>query len=256
MIPVPFGILLRAMNSKPQPPLLEIVIDSPQLADVAEKSGADRLELCSRMDLGGVTPDSGMMEQLRGSSRLPIHVMVRPRDGDFFYTPEEFELMKEHVRFAKILGMNGVVLGLLREDLSVDVERTAELVALADPLPVTFHRAYDRVTDMARALEDVIRSGAKRILTSGGAATAVSGAKAIGALIDQAKGRVTVMPGGGIHAKNISQVREITGATEIHTGLGSIIPYLQRDISVFEEQVRSMKRQLVSPAAAETNVEG
>ncbi len=235
------------MNTATRTPLLlEIVVDSPELAQAAEEAGADRLELCSRLELGGITPDVGMMEQVRSLSRLPIHVMIRPREGDFLYTPEEFTEMKEQIRQAKLAGVDGVVFGILGRDSRVDVERNGELAALSAPLAVTFHRAFDQVADRAQGLEEVIRCGAKRILTSGGAESAAQGTEQIRGLVERAGTRLTILPGGGIHKENVEEVWRKTGAREIHSGLGSAVPYLERNLREFQEQIRAMKEVLRS----------
>ncbi|HKB97891.1 MAG TPA: copper homeostasis protein CutC, partial [Terriglobales bacterium] len=151
------------------PYLLEISVATAEAAVAAERGGAHRIELCAELRLGGLTPGEELMRQAREQVRLPIFAMIRPRAGDFVYSTEEIAHMRRAIATAKRLGMDGVVLGLLTEDPRVDVQRTRELVKLAQPLPVTFHRAFDDVADLDAALEDVIETGAARILTSGGA---------------------------------------------------------------------------------------
>jgi copper homeostasis protein len=163
--------------------------------------------------------------------------MVRARGGDFVYSAAEFAGMKRSIEVTRELGMDGVVLGLLRRDGRVDVERTAELVRAAAPLPVTFHRAFDESAELFAALEDVVASGAIRLLTSGGSATAPEAMVRIGALVAKARGRVVVMPGSGVTAANVAEMARATGATEFHAGLSSVVAR-DADAAVLEREVR------------------
>jgi copper homeostasis protein len=199
--------------------VLEICVESVDRAVAAERGGAHRIELCTDLSSGGMTPSAGMMQVARRHLRIPIHILIRPRVGNFFYTEREFEIMKSDIRMAKQLGMDGVVLGLLDEKRRVDVERTARLVKLAHPLPVTFHRAFDLCRDLPASLEEVIETGAARILTSGGEARATEGMTPLAKLVAAAAGRILVMPGGGIALDDVSPVLRRTAAREIHTSL-------------------------------------
>src|SRR5439155_21977641 len=176
---------------------------------------------------------------VRGQIHLPIFAMIRPRGGDFVYSDAEFELMRGSVATAKELGMDGLVLGLLTRERRVDVERTRELVELARPLPVTFHRAFDESVDLAAALEDVIASGAARILTSGGAPTAPEGIATLAKLVAAAGNRIIILPGSGINATNIAQVMQ-TRAREFHSGLSSALGRPTTDHAAFTENVRQL----------------
>jgi copper homeostasis protein len=220
--------------------LLEISVECAQAAVAAERGGAQRIELCSELRLGGLTPDEGRMRRVRESVRVPIFVMIRPRAGDFAYSPEELARMRRDIAAAKRFGMDGIVLGLVTKDRCVNIERTRELVKLAQPLPVTFHRAFDDTGDMDAALEAVIETGAARILTSGGAPTAAGGLERLAHLVSAARERILILPGGGINASNALHVAWRTGARELHSGLGSVLGYGQQDYIAFETEVRKL----------------
>ena len=144
--------------------VLEICVESVDHAVAAERGGAHRIELCTDLASGGITPSSELMQTVRQQVRIPIHVLIRPRAGDFCYSDSELEIMRNDIRAAKQLGMDGVVLGILQKNGRIDVERTKALVELADPLPATFHRAFDASGDFEASLEEVIRTGVYRIL--------------------------------------------------------------------------------------------
>ena len=226
--------------------LLEVAVDSPVRATAAERAGAHRLELCSNLETGGLTPGLELIRRVRAAVRIPIHVMVRPRPGDFVYSANEFEEMKGSMKAIRAENVQGIVTGMLLPDRSVDTQRTGKLIALASPMHVTFHRAFDEAKDLATALEDIVLTGAHRILTSGGARDAQKGASALRTLIQQARNRVTILPGGGLHPGNIAEVARLTDARELHTGLGGVIPYASQNILAFEFAVRdcvtSLKR--------------
>ena len=203
---------------------LEICLDSVESALAAERGGADRVELCADLLEGGITPSAGLIAAVRQKTSIGLQVMIRPRGGDFCYTAPEFEIMRKDVRMAKQLGANGVVFGILDAEGNVDVNRTRELVELARPLNVTHHRAFDMANDLFRALEDVIKTGADRILTSGGEATVAAGLETIGRLVKAAGDRTIIMPGGGISGDDIRLVVEKSGVREVHVGLGTEVP--------------------------------
>ena len=219
--------------------LLEVAVDSPLRATAAERAGAHRLELCANLETGGLTPGHELIREVRAAVRIPIHVMVRPRAGDFVYSASEFQQMKESIKSIGAQNVQGIVTGMLLPDSSVDTQRTGELVALASPMQVTFHRAFDEAKDLAAALEDIVLAGAHRILTSGGAADAQTGVTILRSLIHQAADRITVLPGGGLHPGNIAQVVQATGTRELHTGLGEVLPYSSQDTAAFESAVRN-----------------
>jgi copper homeostasis protein len=193
---------------------IEVVIDSVQSAIAAQKGGADRVELCGNLFEGGTTPSAGCIEVTRKNIQIGLFVMIRPRGGDFCYSELEFEQMQRDIELCKTLKADGVVFGILTPDGQVDKKRTAQLAALAHPLQVTFHRAFDMAKDPFQALEDIIElKKVNRILTSGLEASAYEGADLIAELIKQANNRISIMPGAGITERNITKIRNITCAT-------------------------------------------
>ena len=196
---------------------LEVCIDSVESAIASESGGARRVELCSDLLEGGITPGAGLIASVRRRIAIDMFVMIRPLGGDFCYTGLEFEVMQEEIKQARQLGANGVVLGVLDKEGCVYVARTRHLVDLASPLPVTFHRAIDMTPDLFAAFESVTATGANRILTSGGAPDATRGIAAIARMIEAAKGRIGIMPGGGVSADTIAAIGKATGANEFHS---------------------------------------
>ena len=221
--------------------LLEITVESLDSALAAERGGADRIELCAELSRGGLTPGVTTMRKLHEELEIPVFAIIRPRAGNFVYSEREFAAMKREISMARDLGMEGVVLGVLRADSFVDVERTAELVQWARPLDVTFHRAFDNTPDPLAALEDVISTGATRILTAGGAARAPEGMETLQKLVRAAGSRIVIMPGGGLDAANIAKAVAKTQAREFHSGLGSVLPYGSSNLVRFEAEIRAMK---------------
>lgn len=197
-------------------PMMEVCVDSVESAVAAQAGGADRLELCQDLCEGGLTPSAGLLATVRDRVNLPLAVMIRPRGADFCYSEAEFEVMRRDLKFARETGANMIVLGLLTSAGDVDLARTRELVALARPLPVTFHRAFDMVRDAGRALEDLIGLGVERVLTSGQERTVVEGLDCLVSLMSQARGRIIVVPGGGITERNLPKILAATGAREFH----------------------------------------
>lgn len=191
----------------------------PDLSSVrtAVQAGAGRIELCEELGIGGVTPSETFLRQaLDVAGDVPVNVLVRPRGGNFVYTPDEVEQMLRSIRMCRAAGANGVVIGALLADGSVDIGTVSRLVHEAEGLDITFHRAFDESADLAKALEDIIGLGIKRILTSGGCPTAYLGRFVLRDLVMQAAGRITIMPGCGILSSNLNEIAAVTGATEFH----------------------------------------
>ncbi|MFM8319914.1 MAG: copper homeostasis protein CutC [Chloroflexota bacterium] len=196
--------------------IFEICIDSVEGALAAQAAGAQRVELCDNLVEGGTTPSLGMLQVVRRRINLGVHVIIRPRGGDFYYSPAEFEVMQQDILAARQAGADGVVIGLLNLDGTVDVERTRALVALARPLKVTFHRAFDLSRDPAESLEAICSLGIERVLTSGQQADCLAGLECITRLVQQAGERTIVMPGGGITPANAAQIAAASRVKEMH----------------------------------------
>ncbi|MGI5232933.1 copper homeostasis protein CutC [Actinoallomurus iriomotensis] len=204
--------------TREEPMRYEICLESADDVAAAAEAGADRVELCAALFEGGITPSQGMIEQAvaAAAGRLRVHVIIRPRGGDFIYGPAEVEVMLRDIAAAKAAGVDGVVIGALTEDAEIDTELCARLVAAARPLSVTFHRAFDVTRDPEKAFEDVVALGVDRLLTSGAAPSALEGADLIARLVEKAADRIIVMPAGGINERTAARVAEQTGARELH----------------------------------------
>lgn len=205
----------------PESVLIEVCVDSVDSALAAERGGAQRIELCSDLLEGGVTPSLGLLSVVRAKVSIGVHPIIRPRPGDFCYSDAEFEIMRRDIELAKSEGVAGVVLGLLRTNGTVDVERTRRLVELARPLSVTFHRAFDVSANLLEAFEDVCATGADRLLTSGGEQECLQGVDTVARLVQASRGRVVIMAGGRIGIKNASHIVKRTGVSEVHVGLAT-----------------------------------
>ncbi len=202
---------------------LEICVDNVQSAIDAGKAGASRVELCAGLAEGGTTPSFGTISSARINIDIGLHVLIRPRAGDFLYSPVEYDIMRRDIDFCGECGADGIVTGILRSDGSIDVERTAKLVELAHPMSVTFHRAFDLCIDPDRGLEDVILTGAERLLTSGQKNRAEEGLETIRRLVRSAGQRIGIMPGSGINETNVAKIAAMTGASEFHLSAGMSI---------------------------------
>lgn len=196
---------------------LEVISFSIESCLTAEECGAQRIELCDNPYEGGTTPSAGMIKRARSLVEIDLYPIIRPRGGDFLYSEDEFRIMQEDIRYCKELACDGVVFGILKNDGSIDTDRTSKLVELAYPLEVTFHRAFDRVNNYEAALEDVIQCGCKRILTSGLHPTVMAGKDILKNLVDLSGNRITIMPGSGLRSTNIKEIAIYTGAKEFHS---------------------------------------
>ena len=204
--------------------ILEIATNSVASALAAQEGGAGRVELCTALELGGLTPSHAQIALARERLRIPLYVLIRPRAGDFLYSDLECETMQRDIETCVALGCDGVVLGILDADGRVDAARCRTLIAAAGKLGVTFHRAFDLSRDPAQALEDIVALGCERLLTSGAQASALDGAPLIRDLVVQAAGRVAVMPGAGVTAQNIATLAATTGAHEFHASAKRQLP--------------------------------
>lgn len=247
--------------------IVEVCVDSVASAIAAERGGAQRIELCSDLLEGGVTPSLGLLGVVRSNVSIAVHPIVRPRPGDFCYSDTEFDSMQRDIELAKSEGVDGVVLGILERQGTVDVRRTRQLIELARPLSVTFHRAFDMSEDLFRALEDVCATGADRLLTSGGEQECLQGMDTVARLVEAARGRIKIMAGGRIGIENAPAIVERTGVGEIHVGLATPVmsPMLHQNsrlslgkaqgleyqrTEVLEESVRRLKEAIAHRGAA------
>ena len=197
---------------------LEIAVFSVEAAVTALKAGAHRIEFCENPQEGGTTPSYGSLKTLRSYTTQPVFPIIRPRGGDFLYSRSEFEVMKADLLIVKELGYLGAVLGLLNADGSIDTKRTKELVDIAGPsMQISFHRAFDRCKDPFKALEDIITTGCKRILTSGQVPNAADAMPLLKKLVEQAGDSIIIMPGSGVRSNNIKEIIQATGAKEMHS---------------------------------------
>ena len=195
---------------------LEVCVDSLESALAAEAGGAARIELCDCLVVGGTTPSAGMLEIVRGRVKIPIHVLIRPRAGDFCYTEDELSVIEKDIAVAKSLGADGIVCGVLKPDGTVNTSVMQRLVSLARPLAFTFHRAFDMSVDPHQALEVIMSLGINYLLTSGQQVTASQGQALLAELVQRAAGRIAVMPGGGITKENVAHLVQATGVEVVH----------------------------------------
>ena len=199
--------------------VFESCIDSLDGALASVAGGASRLELCAQLDLGGTTPDPALVTQIVAVTSVPVFAMVRPRGGDFVYSAGELAGMADDIQAMQAAGAHGVVVGVLDADRAIALDPLRRLIDTARPLPVTFHRAFDATADLERSLDELVAMGVERVLTSGGAATALDGAPTIAALVRRAQGTIQVIAGGGVRATNVPAVVRTTGVDEVHARL-------------------------------------
>jgi copper homeostasis protein len=220
--------------------VFELCAETMEACFAAQEGGADRIELCAALEMGGLTPSHALIEQVINYCRIPVHVMVRPHAESFHYDASAFSTMCDAIQYVRSVGAAGVVLGALLANGSVDIERTRALVELAYPLEVTFHRAFDATPDLEQSLEDVIAAGCHRVLTSGGAADVAAGSAMLARLVECASDRIVVAVGGGLRLHNARQVSRCTHARHFH---GSLPPEDSAPASL-AERVRVITRTL------------
>lgn len=234
---------------------LEVIAFNIESCIIAEYNGASRIELCANPSEGGTTPSAGMIAEARKSTAIQLFPIIRPRGGDFLYTDKEFNAMLYDIQICRNLGCDGVVIGMLTKDGSIDVNRCAQLVENARDMSVTFHRAFDRVVDPFLALEQIIELGCKRILTSGLKPTVMEGIDMLKQLVQHAGERITIMPGSGVRSNNVIQLAEMTGAKAFHSSarknISSEINYLNQgmneslnQVTLDAEEVQNIKKKL------------
>ena len=209
-------------------PRFEACVESAEGILAALGAGADRIELCANLTVGGITPSAGLVQWAieTAAHRLAVHVLIRPRGGDFLYSTAEEQVMSRDILSARAAGADGVVVGALTPSGAVDTGLTARLIALARPLSVTFHRAFDETADPAASFRDVLALGADRLLTSGGAPTALEGATLIESLVARSGGRLEVMAGGGVTEHTAAEILRRTGVRELHFSARAPAPEL------------------------------
>jgi copper homeostasis protein len=199
--------------------VFELCAETIDACVAARDGGANRIELCSALSEGGITPSHGLAHAAVRNSGLPVHTLIRPRGGDFLYPTSEIAVMAEDIAHMKELGAAGIVLGLLTSGGTVDLYQTRSLVELARPMEVTFHRAFDATPSLPEALEDIIAIGCERVLTSGGERDVIAGASPLAALVEQSAGRIQIAVGGGLRLHNAASLARLTGATHFHGSL-------------------------------------
>jgi copper homeostasis protein len=199
--------------------IIEIATSDFHTTRSAVEGGADRIELCANLAEGGTTPSYGMVRKCREAFGVELYPIIRPRGGDFLYSKDEFGIMAQDIKICKELGCEGIVIGLLNIDGTIDIVRTADLVEIAYPMGVTFHRAFDRCLDPFEAMDELINIGVERILTSGQKPAAPDGVELMADLNTVANGRIIIMPGSGVRKDNIKMLAEKTGCVEFHSSL-------------------------------------
>ena len=202
--------------------ILEICANSYQSAVNANIAGAHRIELCSEISVGGTTPSYGLLKKVMADIDIPVHVLIRPRSGNFTYSDIEFDIMKENIRLCKDLGCAGIVSGVLHEDNSIDIKRTSELIELSKPMSFTFHRAFDVVSKPKESLLQLLNLGVDRLLTSGQQEKAEDSIELLLELQKIAENKLTILPGSGINSENCIHFKN-SGFSEIHSSASKII---------------------------------
>jgi len=201
--------------------LLEICANSFRSAIHAEKAGANRIELCSELAVGGITPSFGLIKKVTKTLKIPVFVLIRPRSGNFNYSDDEFEIMKTDILQCKTLGCRGIVSGILNKNNTIDIERTKALIELSKPLPFTFHRAFDWIKNPLEAIQQLVDLGVNSVLTSGQETTAEKGINLLKKLKEKANNNIVILPGSGINAENAVLFKE-AGFKEIHCSASTV----------------------------------
>lgn len=196
--------------------ILEACVENYQDAILASQKGANRIELCENLAVGGTTPSYGTIKLCQQNLKIPLAVMIRPRGGNFTYTDDEILIMQEDIRICKEIGVQGVVFGLLTTDNQIDYEKTKELILRAKPMKVVFHKAFDEINNPIEAMEQLIQLGVDRILTSGAKPTAIEGQELLRSLISKAAGRIEIVVAGKVTFENIKELQGLIPATEFH----------------------------------------
>jgi copper homeostasis protein len=228
--------------------IIEIATSDFLTTKSAVEGGADRIELCANLAEGGTTPSYAHIKKCREAFDIALFPIIRPRGGDFLYTKDEFEIMKNDIKLCNELGCDGIVIGLLNMDGTIDMTRTSELIELAYPLDVTFHRAFDRCKDPFTALEELIEIGCQRILTSGQKPTVSEGVDLIAELNKKADDRIIIMPGSGVRKENIKMLADKTGCIEFHSSLrGKAKSPMQFIQPAFADSAESYTNNEISP---------
>jgi copper homeostasis protein len=207
--------------------VVEVCAHSFQSVIIAEKAGANRVELCVELGVGGITPSYGLIQKVVSETNIPVHILIRPRSGDFAYSKEEFEIMLADIQFCKEVGCSGIVSGVLHQDFSLDIERTQLLIEASKGMHFTFHRAFDWVQQPFKTIEILSRIGCKTILTSGQKPTAFEGLENLINFKNHAKNTIEIMPGGGVNKTNIRAFKE-AGFKAIHFSATSFTTSLQQ----------------------------
>jgi copper homeostasis protein len=232
--------------------LVEACVDAIDAALEAERGGAGRIELCGELLQGGVTPSAGLIGAVRDWLDIPLFVLIRPRAGDFLYSAAERDVMYRDIALAKSLGADGIVVGALTADGGVDVNTTGSMIDSARPMQVTFHRAFDFARDQDAAMDALLFLGIDRVLTSGGAPTALEGAATLKRLVTRAGDAMTILAGGSITAANVAEVVRASGVREVHVRAATRVPsamqFHRADVSLTRPQPPSDRERVIASA--------
>ncbi len=239
----------------PKKAILEVCAFNIESCVIAERSGAARVELCDNPIEGGTTPSYGTIKQAREKLSILLYPILRPRSGNYYYTDEEFDILRDDIKKCKELGCDGISVGIQTIDANIDVDKLKRIVEWADGMGVTCNRAFDCAPDPFKALEDIIDCGCERILTSGQRSAAPDAATLLRQLVEQAGDRIIIMPGAGVNSSNIAKLKEETGATEFHSSARKVAPnpvtYINKEVNDYgnvyiadEKEVRAMIKEL------------